>query len=172
MVLCAATQGGCDHCNCHGGPFLVGSSGVSIRDTDVIQARVYSSQLGAWGVSASLRMFHVVPSDIDGLDDHISVKMHSGAIIDDKIYFVLLAGVDTHAILRYDLVGHSCLSTIDLRPHSGKTPVALMLVEDGSLGIATTRDSTLYSAQDGERSGSRWMGTTQGDGATKGTITH
>ncbi|CAN6212985.1 unnamed protein product [Urochloa humidicola] len=49
VVLCAVS--GCDHCDCHGGPFLVVCVGNG--DADMAARAVYSSEASAWGTPDS-----------------------------------------------------------------------------------------------------------------------
>ncbi|CAL5066389.1 unnamed protein product [Urochloa decumbens] len=60
-VLCAAP--GCDHCDCHGtsSPFLVVCAGIDDTDYEMVDACVYSSQVGEWFSSASVLMYRSDP---------------------------------------------------------------------------------------------------------------
>ncbi|TVU40837.1 hypothetical protein EJB05_14317 [Eragrostis curvula] len=132
MVLCAAAN--CDHCDCSGGPFLVvfvASSGSKAR------AWVYSSESGAWSVPAVVRT-----------PVHAFVEKMRGAIVGDEMCCFVLSGralgdrTRFTAILKYDL-GRHCLSVID-GPEVYEERVVLMSMDDGSLGFAGIRGSTLY----------------------------
>ncbi|CAL5066390.1 unnamed protein product [Urochloa decumbens] len=89
-VLCAAP--GCDHCDCHGtsSPFLVVCAGIDDTDYEMVDACVYSSQVGEWFSSASVLMYRSDPF----------VHLTRAAVLGDEIYFTLSPG-DT--ILKYDL---------------------------------------------------------------------
>ncbi|CAO2180716.1 unnamed protein product [Urochloa humidicola] len=94
-VLCAVD--GCNHLDCHGGPFLVVF--VDFDDvSEVTKAWVYSSVDEAWSDPASIQV---------GNDSY--VHMTRGALVGDEIYFVFALGA---RILKYDL-GNNCLALID-----------------------------------------------------------
>ncbi|CAL5078068.1 unnamed protein product [Urochloa decumbens] len=131
IVLCAAL--GCDHCDCHGGPFLVVCVSTDDRDNSAC-ACVYSSQVGAWGDLVSIHL----DVEVDFLD-HINRR--SGALVRDGVYFVLASGAGDR-ILKYELGTH-CLSTIDLPDLDNKKNVVVMPTEDGLLGLASNSASTL-----------------------------
>jgi hypothetical protein len=85
VVLCATA--GCDHCDCHGGPFLIVSvSTCRVRDS--VEARVYSSQVGAWGDLVSVQLDVILNCDWNRID-------LSGALVGDGVHFLLaLSGGD------------------------------------------------------------------------------
>ncbi|KAL6647774.1 hypothetical protein ACP70R_015211 [Stipagrostis hirtigluma subsp. patula] len=123
-VLCAVR--GCDHLDCHGGPFVVVLAGNGSTGR-FLQALVYSSEAGAWNASAYL-----------GPGYYLTCK--PSAVIRDDIFFVL---VPWDTILRYNL-GKNCLSIIHPpEAHEYEGGVALMPVEDGSLGLASVKWSRL-----------------------------
>ncbi|CAL5078072.1 unnamed protein product [Urochloa decumbens] len=130
VVLCAVA--GCDHCVCHGGPFIVVCVSTNARK-DSVRGCVYSSQDGKWGDLVSVHLF----VNIDHCWDHVK----SGALVGDGVYFVL-ALVAGDRILKYDL-GMHCLSTIDLPDLDSNKNNVLMETEDGLLGLATNSASTL-----------------------------
>lgn len=122
-VVCAAD--GCDHRDCHGGPFRV----VVLfpeRDGDepITWACVYSSETGAWGELTSL---HRICSD----SARSSVLVGSSTL-----YFLTEVG----CILEYDMSTHS-LTMID-PPHAHQPDylsnniMILMVAENGGLGMA------------------------------------
>ena len=61
------------------------------------------------------------------------------AVIGDEVYFTLRSA---HKIVKYNLP-NNCLSMINPPPHT-RSPIALMVMEDSSLGFACTESSTLY----------------------------
>ncbi|PUZ68294.1 hypothetical protein GQ55_2G014900 [Panicum hallii var. hallii] len=85
-VLCAAR--GCDHLDCHGGPFLVVLAALNVDTGTVIQAHVYSSEARGWNVSTRQDLRH-----------HIARR--PSTLIGDAIYFRLHSS--STALLRYDL---------------------------------------------------------------------
>ncbi|CAL5091667.1 unnamed protein product [Urochloa decumbens] len=131
VVLCAAA--GCDNCHCHGGPFLVLC--VDYDSTmGFAHVELYSSQVGAWGGMVSF-----------GMDDMESSFCQSSAVlIGDEIYFTLMLGVDDDdtTIVNCDLASHN-LSTISL-PQLDNMSFVLMPTEEGLLGLAGTRGSSLF----------------------------
>ncbi|KAL6647116.1 hypothetical protein ACP70R_014553 [Stipagrostis hirtigluma subsp. patula] len=127
-VLCAAA--GCDHLDCHGGPFLVVFVGCDVNTGDawVAWASVYSSEAGEWSSPASV---HLAPESF--------FPRNRGALVGDELYFVLSPNT---AILKYDLGSH-CLSLMD-SPYAYDKRVVLMAMEDGSLGLAGISGPNLY----------------------------
>ncbi|GJN10412.1 hypothetical protein PR202_ga28503 [Eleusine coracana subsp. coracana] len=97
VSFCAAvmcTAGGCDHLNCHSGPFMVVFLGSEVGIT---QACVYSSEGDAWSVPASVHH-----------DIRIGLFQYRGVLIGDDVFFNL----SRNTILKYDL-GTDSLSMID-----------------------------------------------------------
>ncbi|CAM0145203.1 unnamed protein product [Urochloa decumbens] len=133
IVLCAAA--GCDHCDCHGGPFIVVCVSTDTRD-DSVHGCVYSSQDGAWGDFVCVHL----DVEVDYFRDHVNSR--SGAHVGDAVYFVLTL-VAGDRILKYDLGTH-CLSTVELPELVSNKNVVLMSAEDGLLGLASTRGTNLY----------------------------
>ncbi|TVU40791.1 hypothetical protein EJB05_14269, partial [Eragrostis curvula] len=128
VVLCAVA--GCDHRDCHGGPFHVLFLCTVGRPRLTMHVCVYSSTARAWGrpVSAST-----------GSGALIGLYYHCGALIGDVYYCNLGVG---DRIAKYQLGSHS-LSMID-PPHIYDHPSLLMPNEDGSLGLAGIKNSTLH----------------------------
>ncbi|CAN6170745.1 unnamed protein product [Urochloa humidicola] len=73
VVLCATA--GCDHCDCHGGPFLVVCVSTDGMD-DAVRGWVYLSQDGAW---ADLVSVHLDIVKVDYFKDRVNSR--SGALI-------------------------------------------------------------------------------------------
>ncbi|CAM0150101.1 unnamed protein product [Urochloa decumbens] len=124
-VLCDAA--GCDHRDCHGGPFLVVWVGNGFAE-DLAYALVYSSRVGSWGSAVSLDV---------GFDDAISPSR--AAVVGDQVCFMLKMSA---RILKYDLAKHH-LSVIS-PPNLYWEGISLVPTEDGLIGIAAIRDFSLY----------------------------
>jgi hypothetical protein len=123
-VLCAAD--GCNHLDCHGGPFLV----VFVDSDDVnevTRAWVYSSVDDSWSEPASVQV---------GNDSY--VQMTRGLLVGDEIYFEFALGAK---ILKYDL-GKNCLALMD-SPHMC-CPAVLMLTSDNLLGLIGIEGLTIH----------------------------
>ncbi|XP_037424370.1 uncharacterized protein LOC119289033 [Triticum dicoccoides] len=141
VVLCAAD--GCDHLDCHGGPFrVVFAATHDYKDT--IFASVYSSETGVWSVPVCLdKSCEVFAQHMrEGLADRPYytpyLQPRRGTLVGDAVYFTVRWG---NPIVKYDL-GKNCLSMID-PPAEGVYYVSLMVMENSSLGFACTRDSSL-----------------------------
>ncbi|CAM0146809.1 unnamed protein product [Urochloa decumbens] len=127
-VLCAVD--GCDHLDCHGGPFLVvcvggrcteGTHAVGVENT---WASVYSSQAGAWSAQTS------------SIDYYVAAREPS-LLIGDALYFA----VCSTAILKYDLSRHG-LSLIETPRTSYKSvPIDI----DGGLGLVEPYRNWIYT---------------------------
>ncbi|KAK3124357.1 hypothetical protein QOZ80_7BG0585500 [Eleusine coracana subsp. coracana] len=135
-VFCAVS--GCDHLDCHGGPFRV----VFLATDDhngLIKAQVYSSETGAWSAPVSLPESCLPPRS----GDHYRlpyVLPKRVALIGDDIYFMLRRG---NAIIKYDL-GQNCLSLINPPSCDAYYYITLVEMEDGALGFAYTRAWKLH----------------------------
>ncbi|CAN6196745.1 unnamed protein product [Urochloa humidicola] len=139
-VLCAQQQrGGCDHLDCHSGPFLV----VSVRTEDTavaehhrclhVRVSVYSSETGAWSAqtcSCTVQDYH-----------EVGFCMGPSLLIGDTLYFILACD-DVIKILKYDLCGHG-LSVIDAPQVLNK---AVLMDVNGGLGIVQfDHDCRIYT---------------------------
>jgi hypothetical protein len=124
-VICAVR--GCDHLDCHGGPFIVVLAALDVN-TSVMQVQMYSSAAGVWKVSAH-----------QGLRHHVARK--PSTLIGDGIYF-RLDSIAT-SLLRYDLVKNRLFTIYAPASHTRKEGFAIMPMEDGSLGFADIRGSEL-----------------------------
>ncbi|KAK1612339.1 hypothetical protein QYE76_036012 [Lolium multiflorum] len=123
-VLCAAD--GCDHLDCHGGPFRVVFAATHDRE-DIIVASVYSSETGAWSAPVSL--------------DYIPyLQPRRGTLVGDAVYFTVR---HDNAIVKYDL-GKDRLSMIE-SPQPKEWDIALMAMENASLGFACIQGSSLHT---------------------------
>ena len=126
-VLCAVD--GCDHLDCHGGPFLVVFVGTPPHPADgaagvVTHARaaVYSSETGAWSDDRT--------SSSD--DSYHYVKATKPLLLGDALYFTLVSSNGVIRILKYDLGGHG-LSVVDTPPQVCRKVVPTDV--DGGLGL-------------------------------------
>ncbi|EES00116.1 uncharacterized protein LOC8080520 [Sorghum bicolor] len=142
-VLCAVP--GCDHLDCHGGPFRVVFV-VTDDHEELVKATVYSSETGAWSSPVTLDSGceSYAKHRRDALADsgfyYIPyVQPRRGAVIGDEAYFTLRWG---NAIVKYDW-GNNSISLIN-PPTQHVYHVALMVMEDSSLGFACVQDSSLY----------------------------
>uniref|UniRef100_A0A0A9D5Z8 Uncharacterized protein n=1 Tax=Arundo donax TaxID=35708 RepID=A0A0A9D5Z8_ARUDO len=144
-VLCAVS--GCDHLDCHGGPFLVVFVATDDDDDELVKACVYSSETGAWSTPVCL------DNGYESYAQHMQralnltrriyntpyVQPRRVALVGDEIYFTLRWG---NAIVKYDW-GNNCLSMINPPSHNSYN-IVLMLMEDTSLGFAYIEGSSLY----------------------------
>ncbi|TVU41798.1 hypothetical protein EJB05_15350, partial [Eragrostis curvula] len=121
-VLCAVA--GCDHLDCHRGPFLVVFVGTD--DDAPTWASVYSSETGAWSASSSIV-----------IDSHI--EAWPSLRIGNSLYFMVAQGI---FILRYDLAGTG-FSVIDV-PDEYEEMGTFVMVEDGRLGFVGVEDRSLH----------------------------
>ncbi|GJN24373.1 hypothetical protein PR202_gb12111 [Eleusine coracana subsp. coracana] len=113
-VLCAVD--GCDHVDCHGGPFFVVFLGTNmhVEGECITWASVYSSQTGVWSAKTST-----------SINQGSCPEMKRSLLIGDTLYF-------THShsdMIKFDLGRHS-LSVIDKPGAFGAIP---MTGEDGGL---------------------------------------
>jgi hypothetical protein len=117
-VLCAVA--GCDHRDCHGGPFTVVFVAFVSTTNMVTRAWIYSSETAAWSPPATVQFGR-----------RYFLERNHGAIVGNGFYFLLNLGT---AVLKFDL-GKHCLSVIS-SPLVHSKPAVLMPTEDGSLGLA------------------------------------
>ncbi|TVU40856.1 hypothetical protein EJB05_14336, partial [Eragrostis curvula] len=144
-VLCATDD--CDHLDCHGGPFRVVHIATDQYE-DIVKASVYSSETGAWSTPVSLGndCESYVEHKQDAENNSILGRFYTPyvqprrvALVEDKIYCTLRW---RNAIVKYDL-GNNCLSMIN-PPSRNVYYVALMEMENSSLGFAYIEDFSLY----------------------------
>jgi hypothetical protein len=97
----------------------------------VTRACVFSSSSGAWGA----------PASVHSGANYFDTYRRRGAIVGDKIYLIFEIGA---RILKYDMGTH-CLSMIDPPNSYGYAEDAVLIpMEDGSLGLAGTTNSSIY----------------------------
>ncbi|KAJ1287601.1 hypothetical protein BS78_02G022400 [Paspalum vaginatum] len=139
---------GCDHLDCHVGPFRVVFMATH-DDEELVTATVYSSETSAWSVPVSLdtdcEAYAQHRRDVHALTDpwyyYIPyVQPRRGAVIGDEASFTLRWG---NTIVIYDL-GKNCFSMISPPTPYMYDDVALMEMEHSSLGFAYTEGSKLY----------------------------
>ncbi|TVU40722.1 hypothetical protein EJB05_14195, partial [Eragrostis curvula] len=122
-LLCAAD--GCEHLNCHGGPFLVVFVSTDYVHS-VIWASVYSSETRNWSAPTSLQ-------------HRGFIDMRPSLIVGDTLCFSLMKG---NYILKYDLA----VRGLELHPLPGvykDRKSILMTAEDGGLGFVGLDDCYL-----------------------------
>ncbi|CAL5067244.1 unnamed protein product [Urochloa decumbens] len=142
-VLCAAA--GCSHLDCHGGPFRIVF--VATHDyTSTVMASVYSSESGAWSALASLDGgCEVYAQHIRDAVANIPypytpyVQPMRCTLIGDEIYCIIRW---RNAIVKYNWASN-CLSMINPPSHNA-FDIALMVMEDSTLGFACTEGPCLY----------------------------
>ncbi|XBI43932.1 hypothetical protein VPH35_108647 [Triticum aestivum] len=141
-VLCAAD--GCDHLDCHGGPFRV--LFVATHDyKDTICASVYSSETGAWSepvcLDNSCACFAKHMREGEVYRRYYTPYLHPkrGTLVGDAVYFTVRLG---NAIIKYDL-GKNSISMIDPPPHTMYYIALMAMEEKHSLGFAYIMDSSL-----------------------------
>ncbi|CAL5067235.1 unnamed protein product [Urochloa decumbens] len=141
-VFCAAD--GCDHLDCHGGPFRVVFMATDDHDL-LVKVSVFSSETGVWSTPVSLG--DSCECYVRHMEDAIQrdryhlpyVQPTRAAVIRDEIYFTLRWG---HAIVKYD-GGNNCLSMIDPPPHNAYG-ISLMVMDDSSLGFVCIEGCSLH----------------------------
>uniref|UniRef100_A0ACD5UP34 Uncharacterized protein n=1 Tax=Avena sativa TaxID=4498 RepID=A0ACD5UP34_AVESA len=144
-VLCAAD--GCDHMDCHGGPFKVVYVGTN-EDDWISRASVYCSEARAWSRVSSCehpQFFLEV------------VGTTPKALVGNAVYF---SCTPSTIILRYEFTTHE-LAMVD-RPQMYEWPhdkYILITMEDGLLGCASLQESRLdiWSIEAGNNGSVRWI---------------
>ncbi|KAL6647754.1 hypothetical protein ACP70R_015191 [Stipagrostis hirtigluma subsp. patula] len=122
-VLCAVD--GCDHLDCHGGPFRVVFVGWDINNMEsVTWASIYSSETGAWSASTSIQLNHIIEGK-------------PSLLFRNTLYFTLEQG---KKFLKYDLAGHK-LSEIDTPSVFGAMVVK---TKDRGLGFVWMLHNRIY----------------------------
>ncbi|KAL6647727.1 hypothetical protein ACP70R_015164 [Stipagrostis hirtigluma subsp. patula] len=124
-VLCA-TDSGCDHLDCHRGPFLVVFMRSMAQGTFAL---LYSSEVGAWSELTSAKDIHC-----GGL------ALRRSALVRNALYFPSLIGF---RILKYNLTTGQ-ISKIRMPTYINSWHGVLMTTENGMLGLAGVQDTRLY----------------------------
>ncbi|RCV09332.1 hypothetical protein SETIT_2G019000v2 [Setaria italica] len=122
-VLCAVD--GCDHLNCHGGPFhVIFVETYIVNGVLVAWTSMYSSATCTWSTSTSIN----VDNHIDGT---------RCLLIGASLYVPLEHGI---SILKYDLSSHG-LSLVNT-PRMSRA--IMMKADDGGLGFAVVLENCIY----------------------------
>ncbi|KAK3126281.1 hypothetical protein QOZ80_7AG0554280 [Eleusine coracana subsp. coracana] len=136
-VVCAVN--GCDHLDCHGGAFQVVFVATEAKSGRV-KACVYSSETGAWSRPVTLgNDCEIYVQHTKDAFQYYYVQPRRVAVIGDEIFITIM---ETDVIVKYDM-RKNCLSLIYL-PSKDDYNIALMEMEDSSLGLAYMRGSRLY----------------------------
>ncbi|CAD6259757.1 unnamed protein product [Miscanthus lutarioriparius] len=149
-VLCSsAGAGGCDHLDCHHGPFIVVVVRSAFGTAGVVETLIftYSSDVAAW----SEPICDQLPAGyIRGLVDP---RMRS-ALVGNALYFGFM---EERTALTYNMQSHQ-MSWIQLPPSVPLRRLLLTTTEDGGLGLATEHESKLYvwSRKDADEVDARW----------------
>nr|XP_034579470.1 uncharacterized protein LOC117843028 [Setaria viridis] len=142
-VICAAD--GCDHLDCHGGPFRVVF--VATHDyKNAVMASVYSSETGVWSTLVTLddgcevyaQHMRDALADIPYIYTPY-VQPRRCTLIGDEVYFTIRRG---NAIIKYNWASN-CLSMINPPSHNVYR-IALMVMEGSTLGFACIESSNLH----------------------------
>jgi hypothetical protein len=128
VVCAAAGSGGCDHLDCHQGPFLVL---VVFMGSETMFTMIYASEANAWSEAASAnpRYLH-----------NFFETSTRGVLLGNTLYFLTHHFPEIRGILKYDMVTQE-ISTTDLAckfSYDVLENIVLMTTEDGRLGLATT----------------------------------
>ncbi|VAH15014.1 unnamed protein product [Triticum turgidum subsp. durum] len=154
-VLCAAE--GCDHLNCHGGPFrivLVFTTPFDEETEWVTSACQYSSETGAWGEVALALPWR---------DGFSLLCENPGLLVGNSLLYFLY--LDGHT-LEYNLAEHVLNVINPPEPDFGAAAfsqrVMLVQAEDGGLGIALADDNGfnhlyLWSRKVSEGGDAEWV---------------
>ncbi|CAL5091863.1 unnamed protein product [Urochloa decumbens] len=125
-VACAAGDG-CDHLDCHSGPFVVVALGGF--EPEDIWLCVYSSEADSWSEPTYLSRAPVY-----------GVSCQPAALVGNTLYFA----IDGSRILRYDLATRE--ASVIYLPETCGYGNRLMTLEDGAVGVArvdSDRDARL-----------------------------
>ena len=124
-VLCAAMDG-CDHLDCHAGPFLVVCCGTNLGSQGFeTWATMYSSETKEWSALISIDVNHCLDA-------------RPTRLIRNALYLSLDYG---KTMLKYDLIRHE-LSVISSSPRV--TGAIAMELDDGGLGFVAMLDRCIY----------------------------
>ncbi|KAG2631415.1 hypothetical protein PVAP13_2NG027500 [Panicum virgatum] len=137
-VFCAAD--GCDHLDCHGGPFrVVFVATHDYKDTPSVPN--YKSFQESWRVKSEAYVQHMRDGNAVVRPRYYTsyLQPRRGTLVGDAIYFTIR--VD-NTIIKYEW-DQNCLSMIK-PPTQNTYYIALMAMEDGSLGFSCIEGSSLY----------------------------
>ena len=125
-VLCAAA--GCDHLDCHGGPFSVAFVGSD--DHGMTFACTYSSEIGSW----SQRIEIEEPAFVDG---------RPSVLVGNTVYFTC-DPYNNFKIVGYNVVAQELTVIWPPSQHEYYSCTVIVKAEDGTLGFAGVQNGRLY----------------------------
>ncbi|CAM0146807.1 unnamed protein product [Urochloa decumbens] len=124
---------GCDHLDCHGGPFLVVLVETSNGGEDPLMVSVYSSDTGVW----SARTYNI---DVDFRFKYFD---QPSVLAGDALYFTF-GECWMSGILKYDMCKYE-LSVIDMPAGDEDfTAKSLIKLEEGGIGLVSMLDNCIY----------------------------
>uniref|UniRef100_A0A453BP65 Uncharacterized protein n=1 Tax=Aegilops tauschii subsp. strangulata TaxID=200361 RepID=A0A453BP65_AEGTS len=140
-VLCAAV--GCDHLDCHGGPFRVAFVGCGERG--ITFACTYSSEAGAWSQRIEIEQ----PAFVDG---------RPSVLVGNTLYFTCDPYL-SFKMLGYNIVTQELSVIWPPSQHEYYSCTVLVKADDGKLGFAGVQNGTLYlwSMKDGADGYVEWV---------------
>uniref|UniRef100_A0A0E0FN51 F-box domain-containing protein n=1 Tax=Oryza nivara TaxID=4536 RepID=A0A0E0FN51_ORYNI len=127
-VLCAAAAAGCDHLDCHEGPFRVVVVGT--EEDNEAWATVYSSESDEWSPPTSARLARGPEFCVEGPPPSSEIRSTSPSF-----------GI---GVVKFDMKRHR-LSLIDPPAELDDGFVLMPLDNDGVLGLAAVEDHSLLS---------------------------
>ncbi|XP_037481515.1 uncharacterized protein LOC119359417 [Triticum dicoccoides] len=141
VVLCAAV--GCDHLDCHGGPFRVAFMGCG--EHGITFACTYSSEAGAWSQRVEIEQ----PAFVDG---------RPSFLVGYTLYFTCNPYLNFR-MLGYDIIRQELSVIWPPSQHEYYSCTVLVKAEDDRLGFAGVRNGTLYlwSMKDGANGEVEWV---------------
>jgi hypothetical protein len=125
-VLCAAA--GCDHLDCHGGPFNVAFVGSD--DHGITFACTYSSEAGVWSQRIQI-------------EEPAFVNDRPGVLVGNTVYFTC----DPHInfkIVGYNIVAQELTVVWPPSQHEDYSCTVIVKAEDATLGFAGVQNGRLY----------------------------
>uniref|UniRef100_A0ACD5U9V1 Uncharacterized protein n=1 Tax=Avena sativa TaxID=4498 RepID=A0ACD5U9V1_AVESA len=125
-VVCAAA--GCDHLDCHGGPFRVAFVGSD--DRGMAFACTFSSEAGAW----SQRIKIAEPA---------FVNARPGVLVGNTVYFTCDPYIN-FKIVGYNIVAQKLTVIWPPSQHEYYSCTVIVKAEDGTLGFAGVQNARLY----------------------------
>uniref|UniRef100_A0ACD5VF38 Uncharacterized protein n=1 Tax=Avena sativa TaxID=4498 RepID=A0ACD5VF38_AVESA len=127
-VFCAHASAGCNHLDCHGGPFRVAF--VAINELGYTFARLYSSETGEW-------------SEQIQIEEQVVIDRQPTILLGNSVYFACNAAV-MPGILEYNMAkGELSLIEPPLL-HRNQMGTILIRTEAGMLGFAGIYESRLH----------------------------
>ncbi|KAL6647775.1 hypothetical protein ACP70R_015212 [Stipagrostis hirtigluma subsp. patula] len=141
-VLCA--MDGCDHLDCHSGPFCVAIVGT--RFGEGMSAHVYSSKTDAWSYGAFMEHSPLV------LTYRVVFDAKPGVLVENSLNFIWYEYCQGEWIAEYDLGRQDLLIS---RPPLARyeNGIVLMEAEGGGLGLAGMHGSEVHLWRVGDSEG-------------------